>query len=110
MRVLKAQGDGSASIDMPIKPEFTQTQGHAHGGAVGTLADVAVNLAHKQATVTVEYKINFLNPAQGQRLRADARVKKAGKKLIVAEADVFAINGDDEKLVASCLATLMPVG
>lgn len=108
IEVTKADGDGYVEMTMPIKPEFTQNHGFAHGGAVGTLADFAANLAVKEPTITVEYKINFFAPAVGDSLLAKAKVIRQGSKLAVVQSDVFAINGDEQKHVATCLATLIP--
>jgi len=108
IEISRFNDDGSIEMTMPIKPEFTQNLGHCHGGAVGTLADFACNLAIKAPTVTVEYKINFFAPADGQILRAHARVIKEGKKLAVTQADVYVINNGEEKAVATCLCTLIP--
>lgn len=108
IEITRADGDGEVEMIMPIKPEFTQNLGHAHGGAVGTLADFACNLAIKDPTVTVEYKINFFAPAAGQSLRAVATTIKSGRKVAVAQADVYAVDNGEEKHVATCLATLIP--
>ena len=108
IEITKADGDGTVEMTMPIKSEFTQNLGHAHGGAVGTLADFACNLAIKDPTVTVEYKINFFAPADGEMLLARAETIRSGKKLAVAQADVYAIKAGEEKHVATCLATLIP--
>ncbi|MCG8670466.1 MAG: PaaI family thioesterase [Pseudomonadales bacterium] len=104
------QGAGSeyTEIRMPLKPEFTQHLGHAHGGVVGTLADIAANLACKQPTVTVEYKINFLKAAAGNELVARSHPVKEGSTLIIVQSDVFAVENAQETKVATCLATLIP--
>lgn len=97
-----------AEIQMPLKPEFTQHLGHAHGGIVGSLADICANLACKLPTVTLEYKINFLNAAEGQKLIARGKPIKEGSRFIIVQSEVFVENDGNETLVASCLATLVP--
>jgi len=56
--------------------------------------------------LTVEFKINYLRPATGDRLRCTATVLRAGKTAIVAEALVFASNSGKEILVAKLTETL----
>jgi len=48
----------------------------------------------------VEFKINYLRPAIGDRLRCTASVLRGGKTVIVAEALVYASNAGKETLVA----------
>jgi acyl-coenzyme A thioesterase PaaI-like protein len=59
------------------------------------------------AVLTVEFKLNLLAPARGDRLVARGRVTRAGRTLTVASADVVAVTGEDERPVAVMLATLM---
>lgn len=108
VEITKGAGDSFSEIKMPLRPEFTQHLGHAHGGVVGTLADIAANLACKQPTVTVEYKINFLKAADGNWLIARSTPLKEGASLIIVQSDVFALKDGNEYKVATCLATLMP--
>ena len=56
--------------------------------------------------LTVEFKINYLKPALGDRLRCTATVLRGGKTVIVAEALVYASNGEKETLVAKLIETL----
>jgi uncharacterized protein (TIGR00369 family) len=60
------------------------------------------------AVLTVEYKINLLRPAKGDRLVARARVVRPGKTLTVCAGDVVAHAGA-ENVVATMLATVMAV-
>lgn len=59
------------------------------------------------AVLTVEFKVNLLAPARGERLLARGRVTRAGRTLTVATADVVAVAGGRETPVAVMLATLM---
>jgi len=98
---------------MPYRAELTQQHGFVHAGIVGTLADSACGYAAytlmpaDAAVLSVEYKLNLLAPAAGEAFVARARVKKAGRTLSVATADVFALRGGEERLVATLQATLM---
>lgn len=108
IEVTRADGDGYAEMRMPVRPEMAMHTGEVHGGVVGTLADVAANMAYKRPSYTVEYKINFLAVADGDELISRSRVVKSGKTLIIAQSDVFSVKGGEEKHVATCLATLVP--
>jgi acyl-coenzyme A thioesterase PaaI-like protein len=59
--------------------------------------------------LSIEYKINFLAPAKGQRFRMVGTVVKPGRTISVVEGRAWAIEGDREKLVATMQTTLMAV-
>jgi uncharacterized protein (TIGR00369 family) len=59
------------------------------------------------SVLTVEYKINMLAPARGERLIARGQVLKPGRTLSIVRADVHAIDGARETLVAAMQQTLM---
>ncbi len=46
--------------------------------------------------LSVEFKVNFLNPAQGQHFRAEGRVIKPGKTLTICEGKMFALDDGQE--------------
>ncbi len=73
---------------------------HTAGGAAGTM------LAPHRDVITVENKISYLRPAVADRLRCRGEVLRAGKSLIFAEAEVFALKDGQEKLVAKLMSTL----
>jgi uncharacterized protein (TIGR00369 family) len=106
---------GEVSIELPFRDDLTQQHGYLHAGIVTSIADTAcgyaaLTLMPADADVlSVEYKINLLSPARGEKLVARARVKRAGRNLTVCEAEVLAINGDEEKPIALMLSTMMSV-
>jgi len=59
--------------------------------------------------LTIEFKINLLAPAKGQRFRMEGRVIKPGRTITVSEGKAFAIDQGKEKLVATMSCTLMCV-
>ncbi|MEP6792117.1 MAG: PaaI family thioesterase, partial [Ramlibacter sp.] len=61
------------------------------------------------AVLTIEFKINLLAPAKGQRFRMVGEVVKPGRTVTVVEGKAFAIDEGREKLVATMHATLMAV-
>jgi len=57
--------------------------------------------------LTVEFKINLLAPADGERLRAVGRVFKPGRTLTICDVEVFVAKGEREKICAKMQQTLM---
>ena len=57
--------------------------------------------------LTVEYKVNFVAPAKGERLLARGEVVRSGATIAVCKGDVLAYDGGEEKLVATMLTTMM---
>lgn len=110
---LGAVRPGEVEIELPYRAELTQQHAYIHGGIVGMIADnacgyAAFTLMPAEATaLTVEYKINLLAPAEGARLLARGRVLRPGRTLMIAEARVHAVQGEEEVLVATALGTLI---
>jgi uncharacterized protein (TIGR00369 family) len=107
--------EGRSELLLHLRPEMTQHHGFAHGAIVGLMADNACAWAGASVlgdVVTGGYTINFLAPATGKTLRAKGEVVKAGKRQAVVRADVWSEDGDagEERLVATALATILPVG
>src|SRR4029077_12882434 len=82
-------GRGRAVIEVPYRDELTQQNGYFHGGVVAAIADTASGYAAyttmpaDASVLTVEFKINLVNPAAGDQIRAEARVRRAGRTLVV---------------------------
>ena len=59
----------------------------------------AMTLVPANASVlTVEYKMNLLAPADGEKLIARGQVLRSGRTLIVTKAEVFAVKAGKETL------------
>jgi uncharacterized protein (TIGR00369 family) len=105
--------DGRAVIEVPYRNDLTQQNGYFHGGVVTAIADTACGYAAfttippDASVLTVEFKINLMNPAAGERLRAEARVHKAGRTLVVASATVMVSRGDKTVLCGEMLGTFI---
>lgn len=101
-------GLGWCRARLQVRPEHRQQHGYAHAGVIATLADHVAGGAARSVVgeaedvITIEFKINFLHPAKGNVLHAAGRVLKAGKRIVIAESEVF----DGETLVAKCVETL----
>jgi uncharacterized protein (TIGR00369 family) len=108
-------GPGEVDIVLPFRPDLTQQHGFIHGGIVATIADSACGyaafslMAAGAGILTVEYKINLVAPAEGDRLIARGRVLKPGRTLVVCQAEVWAARDGEERLVATMLATMMTI-
>ena len=106
---------GRVVIELPWQQALTQQHGFLHAGMVATALDSACGYAGftlmqpDAAVLTIEFKINLLAPAQGQRFRMEGLVIKPGRTITVTEGRAYAIDGGREKLVATMGATLMAV-
>jgi len=102
------------AVDIEIAPmgELKQQYGFFHGGVITSLADSAAGFAalslfeEDDGVLTAELKINFLAIADGEKLIARGRVIKPGRTLTVCRGEVFSVEGENEKLVASALLTM----
>jgi len=106
---------GEVEVEMPFREEFTQQHGFLHAGIVTTLLDSACGYAafslmdRESAVLSVEYKVNLLAPAVGERMRAVGRVIRPGRTLLVCSGEVIAIAGVTESVVTLMQATMMAV-
>jgi uncharacterized protein (TIGR00369 family) len=106
---------GEVELSLPFRDDLTQQHGFLHAGIVTTLLDsacgyAALSLMDKESAVlSVEYKVNLLAPAIGERMRAIGRVIKPGRTLLVCTGDVIAVGGDRETHVSAMQATMMAV-
>jgi len=104
---------GACTLVLPFSDAVGQQHGFFHGGIVGALADsaggyAALSLAPLESeVVTLEYKVNFLRPAAGQRLVAMGTVLRAGRSVTVARADVFIERDGARVLCATILQSIM---
>lgn len=112
---LRRVAPGEVDIDLAFCDELTQHHGFLAGPMLAAIADVACGYAAmtlvppETSVVTVEYKVNFLAPGRGDRMVAKSRVVRPGRTVTVCAADVFAVAGGQERLVATMLATIMAV-
>lgn len=105
--------DGRCLITLPFSEIVTQQHGYFHGAAIGSVADVAGGYAalsiapEMNDVMTVEYKINFVAPAAGELLRAEATVVARSRRSVTCRSDVFVRQERVEKLCAVTLQTLL---
>ncbi len=106
---------GAVDIGFDWAPGLTQQHGFIHAGMLSAALDSACGYAgfslmpEDAGVLTIEFKINLLAPAQGQRFRCEGRVLKPGRTIVVAEGRAYAIDHGQEKLCATMQCTLMAV-
>lgn len=103
IEVVAAQA-GSATIEMPWRPEAGQYAGFLHAGLVGALIDTACGFAAATLVGRVlasHYAVNCLRPAVGERFVARARVVKPGRTQVFTACELYALAGGSETLVAT---------
>lgn len=110
---LVAITEGSAELFIPYKPELCQHHGFIHGGVLSYAADNCITFAGGSvlgaATVTAEYKINYVRPAMGTGLRARATVVSRGKRQVVCSCEILIEKDGESKLCAIALGTVTAI-
>ena len=119
MRTLGATLDdvSPGHVEIALRPHaaISQQHGFIHAGAISAIADTAAGYAALslmpagRGVLTTEFKINLVAPAVGDRVIARGRVVKAGRTLTLAQSEVFAESGGEEKLIALLTATMMTI-
>jgi uncharacterized protein (TIGR00369 family) len=110
---ISALGPGFCAIELPFRRDLTQQHGYIHAGIVSTIADSAGGYAgftlfpDDASVLTVEYKMNLLAPAAGERLVAEAYVVKPGRTLAITRGEVYAQSGGKRTLCAIMQQTLI---
>lgn len=118
MSTLKAEvisvEPGRVEIGVDNWPGLQQQHGFVHAGVTTTLLDNACGYAAislKPAGIevlTIELKVNLLNPGRGERMVARAQVLKDGRQVTVVQADAYGIQADGSEVhVATMLASMM---
>jgi uncharacterized protein (TIGR00369 family) len=106
---------GVVVIDLPFDAALTQQHGFVHGGAVSAVLDTACGYAASSlmpadaGVLTVEFKVNYLAAAVGERFRFTGRVRRAGRTVTFVEADAVAVADGRARTVATMQATMMTI-
>jgi len=113
--VLARVEPGRVVIELPFREDLTQQHGFIHAGIVGAAADSAGGYAAYTlmpigtSVLSVEYKMNLLAPADGERLVARGQVVRAGRTLTVCDLEVEMIKAGARTLCARGMQTLICV-
>lgn len=103
--------DGEVEIEVDYDPCLTQQNGFLHAGVTTAICDSAcgyaalTQMAETSDVVSVEFKVNMLRPAVGERFLARGKVVRAGKQLVVCQGEVLA----QGKTVLLMQATMMEI-
>jgi uncharacterized protein (TIGR00369 family) len=111
--VLRSVEPGRVEIDLPFRPQLAQQHGYFHAGMVSAVADSAGGYAAytlfpaDSSVLTVEFKVNLIAPADGERVRAVGQVIRSGRTLTICELRAFVLKGERETQCLHGMATLM---
>ena len=106
---------GEVEVRLQCRADLTQHTGVIHAGVVTAIIDTACGgaaatmMEKGREVVSVEFKINLMAPAVGDYLRAIGRVVRAGRTLTVCSGEVWAVCGNEARVVALMQATMMAV-
>ena len=110
---LASTGEGRAVVEVHAEEHHLNPSGTVHGGVVYTLVDVSMAEALRttiaegdERPVTIEIKVNYLEPAKAGTLTSTAQVRKGGKRVTIVEAEV----AQDSEVVALATGTYTIVG
>ena len=110
---LASTGEGRAVVEVRAEERHLNPGGTVHGGVVYTLVDVSMAEALRttiaegdERPVTIEIKVNYLEPAKAGTLTSTAQVRKGGKRVTIVEAEV----AQDSEVVALATGTYTIVG
>lgn len=100
---------------LPVKEMHEQQNGFVHGGVIGTLCDMGCGYAAYSLVAdgvqvfTTEIKVSYLRPGIGQQMKVKGWVIKPGSMFHFCEAEVYAVNNGEEKLIAKASSTMAVV-
>ena len=106
---------GFVEILLPFRPELSQQHGFFHAGIIATVADSAAGYAAytlfpaDAGVLTVEFKVNLMAPADGERIVAQGRVVRSGRTITVAQFDVHVEKAGRRTHCATGLQTVMRI-
>lgn len=111
-------GDGEAVLEVEIRDELRQQNGHVHGGVIAYAADCALAFAAGAAVgpavLTSGFTIDYLRPATRGTLRAEGRVVRAGRGRVVCRCEILTVDAEGARLLCAVaqgdIAVLAPAG
>ena len=103
--------EGYCRTRLPSRPELLNQGGTIHGGVYAVAADhtagtaASTSVREHERVVSAEYKLNLLRLGLCDALVTEGRVLKAGRRLVIGEADVFGEKDGGQTLLAKSLFT-----
>jgi uncharacterized protein (TIGR00369 family) len=99
-------GADPGEVTLDTRPEHEVGSGFVHFAVLATVAEVAAAGAAGTPVVPAQVSLNLLSPAKTGRLVGKGKVIRRGKRLIVAEGEVW----QNDALVAKATVTFAVVG
>ena len=93
-------GDDFCVVEGEINEKTMNPMGMAHGGFVYSLCDDAAGFAacrFNRRGVTLSGSMYYLRPSKGTKLRAEGKIVKDGKSVVLVETNVY----DDENVLTA---------
>ena len=90
---------GNATITLEVRKEMTNPYGNIHGGMMSLVIDEAigwavVSLDTENHYTSLTLNVDFLYAIKGgERLRAESKVLRVGKKIVNVECHVYDMKG-----------------
>ncbi|HEU5323670.1 MAG TPA: PaaI family thioesterase [Methylomirabilota bacterium] len=106
---------GAVEITQPWTPAVAHREGFFQGGIIGALCDFAGGCASFTLlpagwlTMTIDFTVKILAPAEGDRLVVRGHVLKHGLTISVNAAEAFAVQNGRETHCASAFVTMRHV-
>jgi len=103
---------GYLESHLKVLTRHRQQDNYIHAGVIATMADHTAGYAafslvpEDHRILTIEFKINFLDPAYGHELICRSRILREGGQILVGESEVFDQRPNEEVLVAKAIVTL----
>ena len=117
MRLIGAEitdvAPGYCAVALAPRPELSQQHGYVHAGILSAIVDSAGGYAgftlfpEDASVLTVEFKLNLVAPAKGERIVAEGFVVKPGRTLAITRGEVHAEENGKRTLVAIMQQTLI---
>lgn len=102
-----------AVMEVEVKHDMCNPYGHIHGGMMALIMDESIGWAILAADLPIQYtsvslNIDFLYAApKGAIIRAEAKIIRAGKKILNAEVHVY---NNENILLAHATSNLVSTG
>ncbi len=108
---------GYLESKLEVLDRHRQQDNYIHAGVIATMADHTAGYAafslvpEDHRILTIEFKINFFQPAYGHTLICKSKILREGGKIHVGESEVFDYrdDGDEGVLVAKAIVTLRSI-
>jgi uncharacterized protein (TIGR00369 family) len=106
---------GEVDLELPFRDDLTQQNGFIHAGMLAAVLDSACGYAAftlmpaDAGVLSIEFKVNLLAPAVGERIIVRGRVVRAGRTISVCTADAFALRDRVERHVSTMTGTMMTI-